>query len=95
MRKAQWTALIWTLFLAIPFTALALALTAYTTDHLTAIATWIASAGQIPAATGRPWIMEAAERYPEIAGMIAGQVIILIILLVTRMTNNHREENNS
>ncbi len=42
MRKVQLTAVFWTLLLAIPFTALALAATAYLTDNLTQIASTIA-----------------------------------------------------
>jgi hypothetical protein len=69
------TAVLWTLLLAIPFTALALAGTAYVTDHLieiaTAISTWSVTVLHIQ----RDWLFEA-----ELLGMIAGQVIILAIL---------------
>lgn len=78
--KVGATAVLWTFLLAIPFTALALAGTAYVTDHLieiaTAISTWSVTVLHIQ----RDWLLEA-----ELIGMIAGQVIILAILGLTAM----------
>jgi hypothetical protein len=56
MRKVQLTAVVWTMILAVPMTALALSLLAYTTERLTQISTAIANFTQGAAANsaGRP-----------------------------------------
>jgi hypothetical protein len=92
MRKVQFTAVFWTLFLAIPFTALALSALAYTTDHWADIANAFTSFGLATSVGGRGWNLELSERWPEIAGMVIGQLVIMIVLLVARqarMTENH------
>jgi hypothetical protein len=84
MRKVQFTAVTWTLILAIPFTALALSALAYTTEHLTGISTAIATFSRATTAGGRGWLLELSERWPEVAGMIVGQIVIMIILVLAR-----------
>lgn len=81
MRKVQFTAVVWTFFLAIPFTALALMALAYTTEHLTQISTAIASFSQNFSVGGRGLVLEFSARWPEVAGMIVGQLVIMTILL--------------
>jgi len=93
MRKVQFTAVFWTLALAIPFTALAISGAAYITDHLSTIATSISQLSHSTTAGGRGWILEFAERWPEIAGMIIGQIVILAILYFARQANHVEEEN--
>ena len=92
MRRISFSFIFWTLLLAVPFTAIALSIAAYITDHLfelsTSLTTFFKSTTQI----GRPWVLEMAERMPEVAGMIAGQIILLVILLVARMTENQAKE---
>ena len=94
MRKAQYLAVFWTLALAIPFTALAVSGAAYLTDHLSNIATSIASFGHSTTVGGRGWIVEFAARWPEVAGMIIGQIVIFAILIFARQTNKVGEENH-
>ena len=84
MRKVQFLAVFWTLLLAIPMTVLALSLAAYTTEHLGEILTALTSIGQATTVGGRGWILEFAERWPEVAGMIVGQMVIMIILIFAR-----------
>jgi hypothetical protein len=55
MRKVQLTAVVWTMILAIPLTALALSAVAYTTEHLTQISTAIARFSLTTSAGGRGW----------------------------------------
>jgi hypothetical protein len=86
MRKVPLVAVIWTMALAIPFTALALSAVAYLTDHLIGIATSLVSFSQATTQIGRPWLLEIGERMPEVAGMVVGQLIILIILFLVRPT---------
>ena len=83
MRKLQITAVFWTLFLAIPMTALALSLAAYLTDHLGQVLSSVRSIGYATSATGQGWLVELSARWPEIAGMIIGQLVIMTILLFT------------
>ncbi len=86
MRKVQMYATLWTLVLALPFTVIALVGTAYITNHLGDIATAISSL-----ANWRGVAVEGSARWPEIAGMIIGQLLILSILLIARR-NGHTEE---
>jgi hypothetical protein len=92
MRKVQITAVAWTMILAIPFTALALSAVAYTTEHLTQISTAIANFSLTTSAGGRGWVLEFAQRWPELAGMIIGQAVILMILLIARKSTKAEEK---
>jgi hypothetical protein len=94
MRKVQFTAVLWTLILAVPLTAIALSLLAYTTEHLTQISTAIASFSRDVSAGGRGIVLEFAQRWPEIAGMIIGQVVLLTIFLVARQSHKTQENEN-
>lgn len=82
-------AAIWTILLAIPFTALALAATAYITEHLIAIATAITTWTGVVLHLQRDLMFEA-----ELIGLVAGQVIILAILgfTVLSMRNHSQSE---
>lgn len=93
MRKVQFLAVFWTLVIAVPLTALGLSLAAYLTDHLVDIATTLVALGQATTVGGRGWLMEFSERWPEVAGMIVGQIVILLILLLVRR-EKMAEENN-
>jgi len=79
MRKIQMYATVWTLVLAVPFTVIALVGTAYITNHLGDIATAVSSL-----INWRGVAVEGSARWPEIAGMIIGQLLILSILLIAR-----------
>lgn len=92
MRKVQFVAVMWTMILAIPLTALALSAVAYTTEHLTQISTAIANFSLATSAGGRGWVLEFAQRWPEIAGMVIGQLVILMILLVARQSAKAEEK---
>lgn len=87
MRKVQLTAVFWTLLLAIPFTALALAATAYITDNLTQIASTIAYLIGDSLAKARDLVFEA-----ELVGLIAGQALILVVVLVTYLARPKEEK---
>jgi len=84
MRKVQVTAVFWTMLLAVPFTAFALSLAAYTTEHMSEMIAWVASVSQATTAGGRGWLPELSARWPEAAGMIVGQIIIMTILIFAR-----------
>lgn len=94
MRKVQMTAVVWTMILAVPLTAIALSILAYTTEHLTAISTAIANLSRDTSIGGRGVIVEFAARWPEIAGMIIGQAVLLTILLVARQNRKAQESSN-
>jgi Trk-type K+ transport system membrane component len=94
MKKIQFVAVFWTLALAIPFTALAISGAAYLTDHLSTIATTIASIGRSTSASGQGWLVEFAARWPEVAGMIIGQIVIFTILYFAKQANYKEETNN-
>jgi hypothetical protein len=82
-RKVQITAVFWTLFLAVPFTALALSMAAYITENLGEILTSIDTFSRATSAGGKGLVIEMSERWPELAGMIIGQLVIMTILLFT------------
>ena len=84
MRKIQITATFWTLILSVPFTALALSLAAYTTEHLSEILSGLMRFSQTTTIGARGWLMEFSERWPEVAGMIVGQLVIMTILIFAR-----------
>ena len=86
MRKVQMYATVWTLVLAVPFTVMALVGTAYITNHLGEIATAVSAL-----VNWRGVAVEGSARWPEIAGMIVGQLLILSILLIARR-NGRTEE---
>lgn len=95
MRKVLYVGIIWTLLLAVPFTALAIVASAQVSLHLTAIATWIAGLAGATTGIGRIWILELAERWPEAAGMVAGMLVILATLWVARATDNTETVENT
>ncbi len=86
MRKIQMYATVWTLVLALPFTVIALVGTAYITNHLGDITTAISSL-----VNWRGLAVEGSARWPEIAGMIVGQLLILSILLIARRSGPSEE----
>jgi hypothetical protein len=92
MRKVQFTAVFWTMLLAVPLTALALSLLAYTTENLTHITTSIATFSRDASAGGRGLLLEMAQRWPEVAGMIIGQIVILMIFLIARQNGKAEED---
>jgi hypothetical protein len=94
MRKVQITAVFWTLVLATPLTALALVLLAYTTENLTKISTAIANFSLQTTAGGRGWVLEFAQRWPEVAGMVIGMIVILTIFLFVRQNGKVEERSN-
>ena len=84
MRKTGLTAAVWTLALALPLTVLAISSVAYITDHLSDITNWVTNLSRASTAGGRGWILEFSERWPELAGMVIGQLVIFIILIFAR-----------
>jgi hypothetical protein len=86
MRKVQFTAVMWTMILAVPLTALALSILAYTTEHLTQIATSVSALSRDVSIGGRGLIVEFAQRWPEVAGMVIGQVVLFSIFLFLRQS---------
>ena len=84
MRKITFVAVIWTMAIAIPLTALALSAVAYITDHLISLATSLVQFSQATSHTGQSWLAVIAERMPELIGMVVGQLIILVIVLLIR-----------
>ena len=88
MRKVQFLAVGFTLALAVPFTVAALAGAAWMTNHLTEIGSAIDGL-----LNWRGLAVEGSARWPEVAGMILGQVLILSILLLVR--RNGRAANST
>jgi len=87
MKKVQFAASFWTLVIAIPFTVLALVGVAYLTEHLTQIANAIVKFSQEISVGGRGLIVEFSARWPEIAGMVIGMIVILTIYLFAQSAN--------
>ncbi len=87
MKKVQFAASFWTLVIAIPFTILALIGVAFLTEHLTQIANAIATFSREISVGGRGLILEFSARWPEIAGMVIGMIVILTIYLFAQSAN--------
>lgn len=95
MRKVQFTAVFWTLFLAVPLTALAISVAAYLTDHLVEIGATLLAISRETSISARGWFIESSARWPEVAGMIIGQLVIMTILIFARrkeLAENHKPE---
>ena len=81
MRKVQFHATFWTLVIAIPFTVLALVGVAYLTENLSQIANLIGKLSRNISVGGRGLVLEFSARWPEVAGMVIGMIVILTIYL--------------
>lgn len=84
MRKVQILAVLWTFLLAGPLTILAILSAAYLTENATEIIQWINSLSQSTTIGGRGWIAEFSARWPELAGMIIGQLVLMTIVIFAR-----------
>src|SRR4030043_2476135 len=91
MWKVQLFAGFWTIIIAIPFTVLALIGTAYLTEHMTQIITAVSDFGQKISVGGRGLILEFSARWPEVAGLVIGMIVILTIFLFTQNANKEEE----
>lgn len=91
MRKLQFSAGFWTILLAIPFTIAALIGTAYLTEHLTQIAASLSRLSRQISVGGRGLILEFSARWPEVAGMVIGMIVILTIFLFAQNANKSEE----
>ena len=91
MRKVQFYASFWTIVIAIPFTLLALIGVAYLTENLTRIINAISTFSQKLSVGGRGLILEFSARWPEVAGMVIGMVVILTIYLFAQSANKIEE----
>ena len=84
MRKVQFLAVFWTMLLAIPFTVIAISGLALWTANLTQVSTILNNFNQNISMSGRGLLLEFSGRWPEVAGMVVGQLVILIIFLLVR-----------
>lgn len=91
MRKVQFFASFWTIVIAIPFTLLALVGVAYLTEHLTQIVAAISEFSQKVSVGGRGLILEFSARWPEVAGMVIGMLVILTIYFFAQSANKIEE----
>jgi len=94
MRKVQFTASFWTIVIAIPFTILALIGTAYVTENLTQIMNLLSRFSREISVGGRGLVLEFSARWPEIAGMVIGMIVILTIYLFAQSANKAEEPKN-
>lgn len=95
MRNVQLSAVFWTLILAVPFTVLSLTMAAYVTENLSEIMYWISNASATTTVGGRGWVVEFSQRWPEVMGMVVGQIIILSILIFAWQAGMIERKNES
>jgi uncharacterized membrane protein len=95
MRKVQFYASFWTLVIAIPFTVLALIGVAYLTENLTQIINAISKFSREISVGGRGLVLEFSARWPEIAGMVIGMIVILTIFLFAQNANKVEEHKST
>ncbi len=91
MRKVQISATFWTLVIAIPFTVLALVGVAFLTENLTVLSRAITNFSQRLSVGGRGLLIEFSARWPEVAGMVIGMIVILTIFLFVQNANKAEE----
>jgi hypothetical protein len=91
MRKVQIHATFWTLVIAIPLTFLALLAVNYITENLTHIVNGISDFSRGISVGGRGLLVEFSARWPEIAGMVIGMIVILTIFLFAQNANKTEE----
>jgi hypothetical protein len=94
MKKVQFAASFWTLVIALPFTFLALIGVAFLTENLTQITNGISRFSREISVGGRGLILEFSARWPEIAGMVIGMIVILTIFLFAQNANKAEEPKN-
>jgi hypothetical protein len=78
MRKRNLLIVLWTLALAVPFTALALFTSVLLIDHLDEFTQALADIDW------QSLRLEASARWPELAGMFIGQLIIFVLIIMLR-----------
>ena len=89
MRKVQLVAVILTLIIATPVTALAILFSAYITDNIVRISRSLGNIPQQLSILNRNLLFET-----EIIGLVAGTIILLAVLLVALRTNNVEEKSS-
>jgi hypothetical protein len=89
MRKVQLVAVILTLIIATPVTALAILFSAYITDNIVRISRSLGDIPQQLSILNRNLLFET-----EIIGLVAGTIILLAVLLVALRTNNVEEKSS-
>lgn len=89
MRKVQLVAVILTLIIATPVTALAILFSAYITDNIVRISRFLGDIPQQLSILNRNLLFET-----EIIGLVAGTIILLAVLLVALRTNNVEEKSS-
>ncbi len=94
MKKVQFFASFWTLLIAVPFTIVALLGVAYVTQHLTQIASAIQNFSREVSVGGRGLLVEFSARWPEIAGMVIGMIVILTMYLFAQNASKSSEPKN-
>jgi hypothetical protein len=95
MRKIQFFASFWSLVIAIPFTVLALIGVAYLTENLTLIINAISKFSREISVGGRGLVLEFSARWPEIAGMVIGMIVILTIFLFAQNANKVEDQKST
>ena len=95
MRKVQFYTSFWTIIIAIPFTILGLVGVAYITEHLTQIISAIYKFSEKISVGGRGLLLEFSARWPEIAGMVIGMIVILTIYLFAQSANKAEDSSKS
>jgi len=88
MKTGIFHGIIWTLALAIPFTALSVGILIFMNDLLPDIV----RSAQFPSIDWRGLAIEGSARWPEIAGMIVGQLVILALIPLSRTLSRLREK---
>lgn len=87
MRKVQLVAVILTILIATPVTALAILFSAYITDNIVNISRSLSNIPQQLSLLHRNLLFET-----EIIGLVAGTIILLAVLLVALRSNNIEEK---
>ena len=85
--KGTFKMILWTLALAIPFTALSVGILIFLNDLLPGIVRSI----NFPSIDWRGLTVEGSARWPEVAGMIIGLLVILVLIPIARTIYQDRQ----
>lgn len=84
MKKINMYVSLWTIVIAAPFILAAIVINAYVVTNLTSLINSFVEFMLAPTRIGRPLIVEIVERLPEVAGMVAGMLVLMITVWLAR-----------
>ncbi len=93
MNRLFWITMFWTLLIGIPATALAVFLAGLLSLYGLSATNWIFNWGSQISYIGRAYSVEIWTRMPEVAGALAGLIVMLITVWIAREPASQSNDN--